>query len=200
MRERDDHDVHAFVVASWASLFRTAVLLVGNRADAEDLVQSTLVRVVDAWPRIRRRDAPEVYARRVLINLATNRWRRLLRHADVMRRHGRVDDAPDLAGDVAVRDAVWKAVMSLPVGMRAVLVLRYFEDYPEADTARVLKCSPGTVKSQTSKALARPRERLDRYDLDLRSWRPSPHRPARRPQGPGTRPLPMTTDTTRGTS
>lgn len=111
-----------------------------------------------------------------MVNVASSRWRRLKRYGELIRRDPRVDNEPDPASGVAVRDAVWTALESLPPRMRAVLVLRFFEDLSEADTAQVLDCSPGTVKSQTSRALSRLRERLDPHDLNLMAL-PMPESP-----------------------
>ena len=79
MDAQDEQDFRDFVVGQWHALFRTAYLLTGDRGDAEDLVQSALVRVHRNWHRIERRDAPAVYARRVLVNLSASFWRRRLR-------------------------------------------------------------------------------------------------------------------------
>jgi RNA polymerase sigma-70 factor (sigma-E family) len=155
----------AFVAGHRTSLFRTAFLLVGDHHEAEELLQETLVRVVAAWSRIERRDAPEVYARRAMVNLATNRWRRRATVNAYLRREQRPESVQDPAGEVVDRDALWTALSTLPVRMRAVLVLRYFEDQSERQTADILGCSVGTVKSQTSKALSRLRERLEAHEL-----------------------------------
>lgn len=172
---QDDGEIRAFVEAQRGPLYRTAYLMVGDPHDAEDLLQATLVKVVSAWQRIERRDRPEVFARRVMVNLAINRWRRRRTAEAYLGRQ--FEDRPsadaDPAVDVARRDAVWAALRTLPPRMRAVLVLRYFEDLTEADTAAVLHCSVGTVKSQTSKALSRLRNRLQPHDLTLSPDLPS---------------------------
>ncbi|HEX5534870.1 MAG TPA: SigE family RNA polymerase sigma factor [Actinomycetales bacterium] len=157
----------AFVAGHRTSLFRTAFLLVGDHHEAEELLQETLVRVVAAWSRIERRDAPEVYARRAMVNLATNRWRRRATVNAYLRREQRPESVQDPAGEVVDRDALWTALSTLPVRMRAVLVLRYFEDQSERQTADILGCSVGTVKSQTSKALSRLRDRLEAHELTV---------------------------------
>ena len=164
MRPDSSDEVRAFVAARRPALYRSAYLLVGNAPDAEDLVQATLVRVIGAWDRIRRRDAPEVFARRVMVNLAASRWRRLKTHASIMRSSTRASVEPDVAESTAERDAVWAAIKTLPVGMRAVVVLRFYEDLSEAEIAAVLGCSPGTVKSQCSKAMSHLRRSLNRTD------------------------------------
>jgi RNA polymerase sigma-70 factor (sigma-E family) len=155
-REQEFHD---FVVARRADLVRTAFLLCGDPHEAHDLVQTALVRVHRRWAAIERADAPEVYARKVVVNLTASWWRRRLRvplseigGSTVARPGDRVDDRAEL----------WQAVMTLPPRTRAVLVLRYFEDLSEAETARQLGCSVGSVKSQASRGLARLREQLGR--------------------------------------
>jgi RNA polymerase sigma-70 factor (sigma-E family) len=153
MDQQDEQDFHDFVVGQWHALLRTAYLLTGDRGDAEDLVQSALVRVHRNWHRIERRDAPAVYVRRVLVNLNASIWRRRSRL-----REQPTDVLPERAGgdtaDVhAQRDELRRACLRLPPRQRAVLVLRYFEDLSEADSAATLGISVGAVKSQTSRGL-----------------------------------------------
>ena len=148
-------------MARWHALLRTAYLLTGDQGQAEDLLQNALVRTHRHWTRIRRADAPEAYVRRVLVNLNNSRWRRKRVSEHV------TDTVPEPhAGDTHaaydLRDELWRAVLTLPPRMRSVLVLRYFEDLPEAEVAQVLNCSLGTVKSQSSRGLDRLRAELDR--------------------------------------
>jgi len=142
-----------------AALFRTALLLTGqDRAEAEDLLQGALERAYRRWGRICRAGDPERYVRRILANASTDRWRRL-------RRRPERELPPDAAGlvesdhaaDVVERDFLLRALAGLPPRQRAVLVLRYFCDLPEAEIADALGCSAGTVKSQASRGLARLR-------------------------------------------
>lgn len=146
-----------YVAARSTALLRTAYLITGNRADAEDLLQTALAKTYLAWPRIRQRDSVDAYVRRVLVNTHTSFWRRH-RHVTVTpvehlpERPGR-----DATGDSDIHDALWSALETLPARMRAAVVLRYYEDLPEADVADVLGCSVGTVKSQTSRALTKLR-------------------------------------------
>lgn len=156
----DDTDFRAFVVARWTSLVRMAYLMTGDRGRAEDLVQSTLERMHRHWARIERRDAPEVYARRVMINqlIASRRRKRLL---EVPLSGGPEPRERDAADAVVLHQTMWHALAGLPPRMRAVVVLRYYEDLSEADTAAVLGCAVGTVKSQTSRGLERLRASLD---------------------------------------
>ena len=155
-----DEQFRAFAAASRASMVRTAFLVCGDADEAHDLVQLTLMRVHRRWGAIVRVDDPQVYARRVLLNLASNWWRRRLRV-----RLEPLDpyDAPstvDAIDQVNLRDELWRAVHRLPPRTRAVLVLRYFEDMSEADAANVLDCSVGSVKSQASRGLAQLRRLL----------------------------------------
>lgn len=142
-----------FVAARYPALLRTAYLLGGDWATAEDLVQTALAKTYLAWRRIDPL-AVEAYARRVLVNTATSWWRR--------RWHGERPTAElpdhraavDPIGDSVERQHLWEHVRRLPARQRAVLVLRYYEDQTEAETARLLGVTVGTVKSQTSRALA----------------------------------------------
>ena len=147
-----------FVEARQHALQRTAWLLTGDWAAAEDLVQTALVRSWPRWERIRRRDDPEVYVRRAMMNTwATWRRRRWWgeRPADAM---PDVQAVGDVATEVAVRIAVQGVLRSLTARQRAVLVLRVFDDLSEAQVAQVLHCAVGTVKSTMARAVARLRE------------------------------------------
>jgi len=149
-----------FVRARSAALFRTALLLTGqHRAEAEDLLQGALERAYRHWGRICRSGDPERYVRRILANASTDRWRRLRRrpeHSLPAEPGGEL--AGDHASDIADRDFLLRALAGLPPRQRAVLVLRYFCDLPEAEIADALGCSVGTVKSQASRGMARLRE------------------------------------------
>lgn len=152
----DEDQFRAFVVARWSALVRSGYLLTGDHGQAEDLAQTTLERMHRRWHRIRRRDAPEVYARKVMVNqyIAAGRRRRFRELPLALARESSVSSAVD---QVTERDALWRALSELPTRMRAVLVLRFYEDLSEAGTADVLGCSVGTVKSQTSRGVARLR-------------------------------------------
>lgn len=146
----------AYVVARSSALLRTAYLLTGNRADAEDLVQTTLAKTYLSWDRIRDREAIDGYVRRTMVNTQTSFWRR-------KRPESLYDDPPeqparDAHADADLHDALWTALAALPRKQRAMVVLRYYEDLSEAETARLLGVSTGTVKSTTSRALAKLRD------------------------------------------
>jgi RNA polymerase sigma-70 factor (sigma-E family) len=143
-----------YVAARRAALLRTAYLLTGHREDAEDLVQVALVKVVPKWSRIE--DDPEPYDRTVLVHESVSRWRRR-RWREV--HTDRLPDTP-ITGPGADRVALQQALARLAPRQRAVIVLRYYDDLTEAETARLLGVSVGTVKSQARDALARLRELL----------------------------------------
>ena len=141
-----------YVAARYRALVRTAYLLTGNHHDAEDLVQATLVKVVGSWRRIE--DRPDGYVRRVMVNEHVSRWRKH-RGREVV-----VDRTPELAHRDETDDALslQAALRELAPRQRAVIVLRYFEDLTERETADLLDISVGTVKSQARDALARLRQ------------------------------------------
>jgi RNA polymerase sigma-70 factor (sigma-E family) len=152
---RGDEEFVEFAQASSGGLLHAAYLLTGDRHAAEDAVQTTLVRTYAAWPRVRRDDA-FAYARRVLVNYVTDRWRRRLREYPV-------DEVPeqasrvDLAEEVALRQWLTGALAGLTLRERAVIIMRYLFDLPEATVAHDLGISLGTVKSTSSRALAKLR-------------------------------------------
>ena len=146
-------------VRTWSpGLMRTAYLLTGDHGHAEDLVQTALMQVSRRWRRLDRPELAYGYARRALVNTHTSWWRRRRVDEHLIAEHS--DAAPAAHEYFAPADRTAEALRSLPSGMRAVVVLRFHEDLTEADTAAVLGCSVGTVKSQTSRALARMREHL----------------------------------------
>ncbi|MFJ9391947.1 SigE family RNA polymerase sigma factor [Nocardioides sp. NPDC101246] len=152
MPEPDGHLFDEFVTTRRPALLRTAYLLTGHAQDAEDLVQTTLIKVVPKWGRIK--ENPEAYVRKVLAREATTRWRtRRWRETLVERFPDREAAVPDPTSSLAVRHAL----LRLPPRQRAVIVLRYYDDLTERETAATLGISIGTVKSQTSDALARLR-------------------------------------------
>jgi RNA polymerase sigma-70 factor (sigma-E family) len=170
----------AFAEASAPRLRRTAYLLCGDWHTAEDLVQSALARVFVAWRRIRQQDSAHAYATRTLMNcyLADRRRKRPI---EIL-----TDHLPDFGKEVPepeTRLLVLKALAGLPPKSRAVVVLRYWADLSIEDTAAVLGCSPGNVRSQSVRALAKLRTVLD----DALSDSGSPRWPDGRPEKKGTR-------------
>jgi RNA polymerase sigma-70 factor (sigma-E family) len=153
------------------ALSRIAYLLTGDRHLAEDLVQETLLRVAGRWPRIVAGGDPDPYVRQALYHHHVSAWRHMRNRRVVLQdppdRPG-PDEASAVTAGIAVRDALAR----LAPRQRAVLVLRYFEDLTEAQTAEILRCRVGTVKSQTRDALARlraiaPDLLLDSTDLGV---------------------------------
>jgi RNA polymerase sigma-70 factor (sigma-E family) len=152
----DDPEFHDYVAARGRALLRTAYLLTGNLADAEDLVQAALAKTYLAWDRIVDRGALDGYVRRAIVNTHISWWRR--RRVQEFP----TDDLPDQAvadhaGDSDLQETVRRAIDRLPQRMRAVLVLRYYEDMTEAEVAERLGVSLGTVKSTVSRAVAKLR-------------------------------------------
>jgi RNA polymerase sigma-70 factor (sigma-E family) len=147
-------DFDEFVAARSTGLLRTAYLLTHDSALAEDLLQTALAKAWFAWSRIEGR--PEPYVRRILVNTYSSWWRRRW-HGELATGELPERGAGDDAGASDAAQDLWAAMTRLPRRQRAVVVLRYFEDLTEAEAARLLGCSVGTVKSQTSKALAKLR-------------------------------------------
>ena len=156
MNRTEEAEFEAFVAGSGQRLLRTAYLLVGDAGAAEDLVQTALERTARRWSRLD--GEPEAYARTVLANLATDRWRALrVRPRETLGSHAEPSGA-DPADSVALRRTLIGALNELPRRQRAVLVLRFLDDLSEAQTAAALGISVGTVKSTTNRALTRLRE------------------------------------------
>jgi RNA polymerase sigma-70 factor (sigma-E family) len=147
-----------YVAGRSPALLRTAYLLTGHRGDAEDLLQTALAKTYLAWDRIRDRESVDGYVRRVMVNTRTSWWRRRkLEEYPTDALPERRDDR-DATDDLALHDALWSALAQLPKRQRAMVVLRYYEDLSEAETADVLGVSVGTVKSTTSRALVKLRD------------------------------------------
>jgi RNA polymerase sigma-70 factor (sigma-E family) len=154
----DTNDFARFVEAREQALRRTAWLLTGDWGLAEDLVQTALARAWPRWERINRRDDPEVYVRRVIVNTWRTWTRRRWRGEKASPAVAEAPAGGDMATEVAMRVALREALGALTGRQRAVLVLRVYDDLPEAQVADMLNCSVGTVKSAMSRALARLRE------------------------------------------
>ncbi|KPM55614.1 RNA polymerase subunit sigma-24 [Frankia sp. CcI49] len=155
--EGDSDGFTAYFAPRAGGLLRFAFLLTGDAGEAEELTQMTLVRMFVVWPRVRGHDRPDAYARRVMVNANARRFRRRrVRQVLVDVPPERAEPSSQLA---AVEDRVGlaAALATLPPRQRAVVVLRYCEDRPEAEVATLLRCSTGTVKSQAAKGLAKLR-------------------------------------------
>lgn len=154
-----------FVTGQVAPLLRTAYLVTGDLAGAEDLVQETLLRVARHWHKVRAMDHPAAYARRILVNLAIDDAGPRARRTGELTVPPGARDLPDSRAEhdleaVYTQAELLGTLASLPARQRAVIVLRYWEDLPETEVAAILGCSVGTVKSTASRALARLREGL----------------------------------------
>jgi RNA polymerase sigma-70 factor (sigma-E family) len=148
----DGEDFSAFAVSRWPGLVRLAFGLTGDRWMAEDIAQTALARAYVAWRRVSGADDPDAYLRRILVNASNRRFRR----RRVAEQPG---DLPEVAVEgpadlVGERAALLAALRQLPPRQRAVIVLRYWDDLTDAQIAAALGCSPGTVRSQISRALA----------------------------------------------
>ncbi|MGN9911888.1 SigE family RNA polymerase sigma factor [Phytohabitans sp. LJ34] len=194
-RQEMEEEFREFVAARSAALLRTAYLLAGDWATAEDLLQTALTKTYLAWKRLGEIEAVEPYARRVLVNTATSWWRRRWhgeRPTEILPERA----APDQIDEQLERDALWRHVKALPARQRAVLVLRFYEDMTEAQTAALLDISTGTVKSQTSRALHTLRQRLGAAGLAPEAAEAGVQgdaRAKRGPAGPAPEPKPAPT-------
>ncbi|HTA02024.1 MAG TPA: SigE family RNA polymerase sigma factor [Streptosporangiaceae bacterium] len=159
----DDPEFRDYVRSRSRALLRTAYLLTGNMADAEDLLQSALAKTYLAWDRIEDRGALDGYVRRALVNTHISWWRR--RRLDEYP----TDEIPDQAivehsVNSELQESLRRAIDRLPQRMRAAVMLRYYDDMSEAEVADVLGISLGTVKSTVSRAVAKLR-----IDAELQS-------------------------------
>jgi RNA polymerase sigma-70 factor (sigma-E family) len=161
MNATEEQHFVEFVAARQHALLRTAYLLTSDHHAAEDLVQTALAKAYLSWHKLREPAAADGYVRRIMVNENTSLWRRAWK-----RNEHATDTLPerptthDASGDVEAREEMWALVQTLPPKQRAAVVLRYYEDLSEADTAAALGCSVGNVKSQTSRAIATLRGRV----------------------------------------
>jgi RNA polymerase sigma-70 factor (sigma-E family) len=160
MDPRTEAEFTEFMHARWPRLVRLGYGLTGDPGLAEDLAQTALARAFASWQRVRRAGDPDAYVRRIMVNANSSRFRKhrvreRLTDAppDAVPQPG-VADATHLRDD---RSALIAALMDLPQGQRAVVVLRYWMDMTETEVAATLGCSVGNVKSQASRALAKLR-------------------------------------------
>jgi RNA polymerase sigma-70 factor (sigma-E family) len=156
----DEAEFSAFAARDGGQLVGFAFLLTGNRQDAEDLVQQALLRTAARWPAARQ--SPAGYSRAVVLNLARDRWRARQRQRTETLSPDltALPSAVDGAAIVLDRQLLLGACRLLPLQQRAVLVLRFWEDRSVEETAALLGCTAGTVKSHTHRALARLRDVL----------------------------------------
>jgi RNA polymerase sigma-70 factor (sigma-E family) len=159
VRQTTEADFSEFARSAWPRLYRTAVVIVGDRQLAEDLVQSALVKSYLAWPRLREADKAYAFTRRAMVNVAHDWFRKHAwakeRTADLTNDDGdRAASADDHASTSVEHLALHDVLRSLPLGQRSAVALRFLEDLSVQETADLLNVTAGTVKSQTSAALA----------------------------------------------
>ena len=160
-----DNEFREFVRSRAAPLHRTAFLLCGDWHLADDLVQEALAKTYRHWRRVKLADNPDAYVRRILVNEANRHFqRRPSAEKPVVVPEGSV---PDGSADLAHRDLLLTALLALPERQRATVVLRYLEGRTEAETADILGCTKGTVKSQTARALNTLNHLISRQESSL---------------------------------
>jgi RNA polymerase sigma-70 factor (sigma-E family) len=154
-------------------LLRTAYMMTNDLAEAEDLVQETLLRVARRWHKVHTMAHPAAYARRILVNLVIDHaGQRALRNRELAMHESTFGSGPAdprAEGELQAVDSytvLLAALASLPARQRAVIVLRYWHDLPEAEVAAVLSCSIGTVKSTASRGLSKLRELIGAAELE----------------------------------
>ncbi|TQK72220.1 SigE family RNA polymerase sigma factor [Nocardioides sp. SLBN-35] len=157
-RRLTDDEFAELMHGCWAGLYRTAYLLVGDHAEAEDLVQTALAKTYASWHRVESLEAAGGYARTTLVNTAASWFRKKGWRNE--RPTAQLPDNPGPEVDATERPDLMTALAGLPPGQRAVVVLRFYEDRSVAQVAHALGVSEGTVKSQTSQALAKLRTSL----------------------------------------
>jgi RNA polymerase sigma-70 factor (sigma-E family) len=161
-RDRDGAELERLMAERGSALLAAATALTGNRQDGEDLLQAALERVLRKPRRLNHDSDAEGYLRRVLYNLAADGWRRRgtwkQKLLPVLRAESVTTAAPDPATQVDQRDALVRLLGQLPPRQRAVIVLRYWEQRSETETAALLGCSEGTVKSAAARGLQHLRE------------------------------------------
>jgi len=158
---------HEWARGRQPSLRRTAYLLCGDWDHAQDLVQETLTRVYRHWSRLSARGRPDAYARQVLVNAYTDERRRRSSGERPVAELPEMADSGDSDSRALLRVTLMAALARMPRSQRAVLVLRYWEDLSQAQTAALLGCSEGNVKSQAARGLVALREELARLGVDL---------------------------------
>jgi RNA polymerase sigma-70 factor (sigma-E family) len=153
-----EREFREYVAGRQASLFKLALLLTGHQQQAEDLLQSVLIKLAQHWQRVRQAEHVDAYVRQVMYHEQATWWRRR------KPRERTVDHPPDraapgdLASSVTLRLRLGQALRELPTRQRAAVVLRYYEDLPEREVAAIMGCSVGTVRSHNSRGLAKLRE------------------------------------------
>ena len=167
MSARQDAEFREFMHARWPAMVRLAYGLTGDQGHAEDVAQTAFARAYASWPRVRRSGDPDAYVRQIVINENRNRFRKH-RVAERLTDSALIDVPwTDATRESDERSALIAALQRLGPRQRAVIVLRYWLDLTEQETAAALNCSVGTVKSQASRALATLRESIELVDGGL---------------------------------
>lgn len=158
---RRDEEFAEFARARQQRMYRQAYLLCGEPEQARDLVQTTLLKLYRAWPRVSAATHVGAYAQTTLVRTFLESQRRWRRERELQR----LPDPPRSEGSADLRLTLLDALADLPARARAVVVLRYWEDLSIEQTAEALGCSAGTVKSQSTRALSTLRERLGSFTV-----------------------------------
>jgi RNA polymerase sigma-70 factor (sigma-E family) len=143
-----DENIGALFEAHYPGLCRLAYLILGDRPSAEEAVMDAFLRTFSAWGRIRNAERSDAYLRRVVVNLCRTRSKRAFGEQAV------IDQPAPQGRNVEGALDVWQAIGLLPDRQRLTVILRYYEDLPDAEISRLMGCSVGTVKSQLAKARA----------------------------------------------
>ncbi|MFC7308492.1 SigE family RNA polymerase sigma factor [Streptomyces monticola] len=155
-----DDEFQGFVNSRWPRLMRTAFLLTGDRHAAEDLVQSSLERAYVSWRKVSAAGDPDAYVRRIMVNTHARRHRRKLKEILSVRDASPVPEVAERGDRMAQaedRSVLMRALAQLPARQREAVVLRYWEDLTETQTAETMGCSVGSVKSNAAKGIAKLR-------------------------------------------
>ncbi len=162
MSAESDEEFRDFMRGRWPAMLRLAYGLTGDRGHAEDVAQAAFARAYASWGRVRRTGDPDAYVRRIVINENRRRFRK---HRVTEALPGTLPDVGALQESSEERAAMLDALRTLGPRQRAVVLLRYWMDMSEAETAATLNCSVGTVKSQASRALATLRGKIVEGEL-----------------------------------
>lgn len=160
-----DDDFSAYASARWGALVRSAIVLGCSFDEAQDVAQATLIRCYTSWRKVQRADNPDAYTYRILLNVYRDSRRRRWWGERPSETLPESAPATDAVADIDVADAVHRALADLSPPHRDVVVLRYFANLSERQTAEILSVSPGTVKSRLSRALSRLGASTHLYDL-----------------------------------
>jgi RNA polymerase sigma-70 factor (sigma-E family) len=162
----DDALFARFVREQTAALLRSAYLLTGSSASAEDLVQETLLRLYPKWQRVMSADVPIAYVRRSLVNAYLNQRRKPSSREIAVDELPERADGRDIGLDITNRDLVWRMLAGLSGRQRAALVMRFFHDLDDQEIAEVLQCRVGTVRSLVSRGLVALRDQVAHAETD----------------------------------